>query len=197
MKTITIEVFKFNELSEKAKEKARDWFRESLEFDGDNTKEDAKAIAALMGIEISEIYFSGFSSQGDGAMFEGIFRACDVKIGGVKGYAPLDAELHRIASEFELVAQKFPSAYFKVKHTGRYYHENCTDFYTSISDEDGEIESEEASEAEKMMIQAAKDFMKWIYRQLESEYGYQNSNEYIDDNIILNEYDFTEDGKRY
>ncbi len=39
--------------------------------------------------------------------------------------------------------------------------------------------------------------MNWIYRQLEKEYEYQNSDECVDENILCNSYTFTEDGKRF
>lgn len=38
-------------------------------------------------------------------------------------------------------------------------------------------------------------FADWIYRQLETEYDYQNSDEQVDESIIANEYEFTEEGK--
>lgn len=38
--------------------------------------------------------------------------------------------------------------------------------------------------------------MDWIYRQLEKEYEYQNSDECIDENLMGNSYTFREDGTR-
>jgi hypothetical protein len=38
--------------------------------------------------------------------------------------------------------------------------------------------------------------MRWIYRQLEREYDYQNADAQVDENIRANEYEFYEDGKR-
>lgn len=40
------------------------------------------------------------------------------------------------------------------------------------------------------------DFSRWIYRNLEKEYDYQNSDEAVEEAIIANEYEFTEDGER-
>jgi hypothetical protein len=40
-----------------------------------------------------------------------------------------------------------------------------------------------------------RDFADWIYRQLESEYDYANSDESVDENILCNEYEFDENGK--
>lgn len=215
MKTISINIFQFSELSDSAKEKARGWYRrvwDSNDF-SESVYEDAASIAALMGLDIRQrkaklmgggilikpsIYFSGFSSQGDGACFEGTWRADDVKVGGVIGYAPQDAELHRIAKEFEEVAKDFPNASFSVKHSGHYYHENCTDFSFELCAGDGDAQepSDEAIiEAEDALEEAAKDFMRWIYKALEAANDWNYADDQVDENIIANEYEFTEDGE--
>lgn len=199
MKVIETKVYNFSELSPSAKEKAREWYREGA-FDYDWWEfiyYDAKTIARLMGIEIDKIYFSGFWSQGDGACFEGKWRARDVKRDGVKGYAPQDTELHRIAVIFEELAEKFPESYFGVKHRGHYYHENCTEFSCDFGDDTENHKPDDMDTAEDTMKEAARDFMRWIYRQLEKEYDYLNADEQVDKMIEANEYTFTEDGKRF
>ena len=40
-----------------------------------------------------------------------------------------------------------------------------------------------------------RDFMDWIYKSLEREYDYMMANEQVDDSIIANEYEFTENGE--
>lgn len=207
MKTATIQTFEFDELGSKAKETARAWYREgAFQFDWyDFVYEDANTVAGLLGIDIYEtpsrglhIFFSGFCSQGDGACFEGTWRAFDVKVGQMKEHAPEDATLHRIAGEFEKVAKQFPNALFSVKHRGHYSHQYCTDFDVEIRDaDDVNVDSEEATTAEKALIEAARDFMAWIYRQLEQEFTYQNSDEAVDESIRANEYTFTSNGKRF
>jgi len=37
--------------------------------------------------------------------------------------------------------------------------------------------------------------MRWIYRQLKTEYEYSVSDEVVAENIIANGYEFTEDGE--
>ena len=59
---------------------------------------------------------------------------------------------------------------------------DCT--YDSIQD---------AAKYEECLVR----FMQWMYRQLEAEYDYRNSDEQIDKSITANEYEFTEDGKRF
>ena len=207
MKTITTTVYSFDELNDNAKEKAREWYRRGQ--DGDNyfaecVIEDAETCAGLMGIEFHKrstkrnepcVFWSGFYSQGDGACFEGSWRADRVKPGKLKEHAPQDTELHRIAAEFERIALAYPDASFTVKHSGHYSHQYCTDFDVDlgIEHEPGLEEKLESSESD--LIEAARDFMQWIYGSLEKESNYQNADEQVDKNIMANDYTFTQDGK--
>lgn len=199
MQIIQVNLFKYNELSDSAKEKARQWWRDcnsSDNFWSECVIDDAKAIGKLMGFDIDKVYYSGFWSQGSGACFEGTFRGSEFEPGGIEKYAPQDKELHRIAAEIEKIINQFYAIYLKVKHSGHYYHENCTEFEISITDNtDNEIISPEAAEAEKSLIALSRDLMKWIYCNLEKEYEYQNADEQIAESIEANDCDFTEEGK--
>src|SRR6476619_4611231 len=81
-------LYKFDELSDAAKERAREWFREgALDYDWwDFIYEDAARMANILGIDLNQkpvklmgggtrydpfIWLSGFYSQSDGACFEG------------------------------------------------------------------------------------------------------------------------------
>jgi hypothetical protein len=210
MKIIETTVYTYDELNDKAKEKARDWYRNGGfddTFWSECTIEDAVQCSEYLGIEINErgekrkepcIFWSGFASQGDGACFQGSWSASKVQPGKLAENAPEDKELHRIAAEFERVAKEFPHASFTVKHSGHYYHKGCTDFTVSILDDDSnEIDTPESNQAEKDLIEVARDFMEWIYRQLEQQWDYVNSDEQVAETILANEYEFTEDGKRF
>jgi hypothetical protein len=215
---ITVErtLYQFAELSDAAKETARDWWRTCENQSGDSfwsecTISDAVEIAALMGIDINTrpvplmgggtrhdpcVYWSGFSSQGDGACFEATLGYRKGATAAVKAYAPKDRELHRIAAAWTQAQRHCGfKAIGKVKHSGRYYHEFCTSFEFEHSEKGWDYERLDA-EAEAALIEPCRDLMKWIYRQLESEYEYQMSDEQIDEAMAANEYTFTEDGKR-
>jgi hypothetical protein len=196
MRTATVEVFQFAELAPRAKETARAWYREGALDHAwwDLTVEDAKTCFALIGFDIKDIPFSGFSSQGDGASFNGTWTASDVKPGELKEHAPEDKELHRIAGGIETIAKQLPNAFFRVKNTGRYCHEYATNFDFDFPD-DAPIE--EIRTAEEELTTLARAAMKWTYRQLEKEYEYQSSDEQVDVSIEANEYEFTKDGKRW
>ncbi len=199
MRTITTvkEAYQFNELSDEAKEKARDWYKEgALDYEWyDGVYEDATTIGELMGITIDKIYFSGFYSQGDGAMFEGSYRYEKNGVQKVKDYAPKDKELHRIAQTLQDIQKKhFYKLSANVSHRGHYYHENCTEF--NVYKDGNYLYSQSEQDAEEEIIEALKDLMRWIYKTLESEYDYLLSDESVDETIMSNEYDFDIDGNR-
>lgn len=205
MTTKTVNLYTFNELSDSAKEKARDWWRSAScddSFWSECTIDETKEQGRNMGLDIDEVYFRGFWSQGDGACFVGSWNACDVKAGETAkdwGDSPATKEIRRIAAEFEEFAKTWPESSFKVEHRGHYSHEFCTSFDVSLgedADNNEEVSPEQWREACDFIIETARDYMRWIYRQLEKEYEYQNSNEVIDEALENNEYTFTEEGER-
>ncbi len=202
-------VYQFDELDEKAKERAREWYRQGNcddSFWSECVIDDAKGIGKYMGMDVDKVYFSGFWSQGDGACFEGTWRARDVQADKLKAYAPQDKELHRIVEGFAELAKEYPNGYFSVKHRGHYSHSGCTSFDVELPNEqEEELEYDSAEwkalrvrldEDGDTLIQLARDFMDWIYTQLEKEWNFQNSNECVDETIRSNEYEFLENGQR-
>jgi hypothetical protein len=204
MTTKTVNLYTFDELSDSAKEKARQWWREASSDDtfwSECTIEEAKEQGRNMGLDIDKIYWSGFWSQGDGACYVGSWNASRVKVGETAkdwGDSPATEEIRRIASQFEQFAQKWPESSFTVKHSGHYSHEFCTDFLVEFGNEIAETGewNESLNDAEKHLIETARDYMRWIYKQLEKEYEYQNSDEVIDELLEGNSYTFTVEGKR-
>lgn len=212
-------VYKFSELSDAAKEKARDRWREGNLEDSswaECTIAEAVEQAALMGITIDErkwknthgftgadpcVYWSGFSSQGDGACFEGTWRASDTKSDKVAadwGDSEPTRAIKRIAAVFGEIAKDYPEASFKVKHRGHYSHEFETQFDVSLGDtlDNGEgITQEKYNAVEATLIANARDYMRWIYRQINAEYTYRMSDEAVDADIECNEVEFLESGR--
>ena len=190
--TVTTEVFTFSELSDDAKQTAiennhdintdYEWY--------DFNYEDAKQIGEIMGIDIDRIYFSGFSSQGDGACFEGSYSYEKGSVKNLKEYAPKDEELHRIAQELQDIQRKhFYGITANVKHSGHYSHKYCTQI---------NVDSETQQELpEDEICEVLRDYMEWIYRSLEKSYDYLTSDESISETLEANEYEFTADGNRY
>jgi hypothetical protein len=197
-RTLTTKVYKFDELSDEAKEKARVWFRDgNLDYEWyDGVEEDFKTIGKLIGIEVKQILFSGFYSQGDGACFEGTYHYGKDSVKKLIEYAPKDEELHRIVKGL-YEAQK-PNNYLihgTIKHRGQYYHYNSTEIELYREDCHGN-DLHFKGDSEKIITELLRDLMKWLYRILQKEYDYLNSDEQVDETIRINEYEFTEDGRR-
>ncbi|MAG77177.1 MAG: hypothetical protein CL811_10515 [Colwelliaceae bacterium] len=78
MRTKTINVYKYEELSEKAKEKALDWYRETNDYPFlyENLEEDLKIVLKDSKIRIVsdfKLFYSLSHCQGDGLCFVGVF----------------------------------------------------------------------------------------------------------------------------
>jgi hypothetical protein len=208
----TILIYKYDELSERAKERARDWLREASAGDSDWSEyviEDFAKIAAFCGWDIKQravklmgggtrmepqVYWSGFGTQGSGACFEGEWSPSAVNSRGLRAYAPRDKELRSIGARFNKLKRAIPclmDAGATASHTGRGEHELTVTF------EARGLGTERTREArEESLVEASRDLMRWLYRALEREYEYQNSDEQIAENIRANEYEFDENGKR-
>lgn len=189
METVTrkYQVFTFGELSDSAKQTALQWNSETLHDEwSDFAIDDAKAVGALMGWDISSVYWSGFWSQGDGACFVGTMGYSKGCARAVREYAPRCAELHAIAAEWQALQRKhFYKLQAHVTHSGHYSHEYCARFEMSDYSDMGEKETAEIG----------RRFMRWIYRQLEKEYEYQTSAECFAETADANNWRFTENGK--
>jgi hypothetical protein len=186
-------VYTFEELSEAAQEKAIERYREADSLDyqwWDFVYENVKCLGALIGIEIDRIYFSGFWSQGDGACFEGSYSYKKGGVKALKNEAPHEEELHKIATDLQEIQRRaFYALSANVKHQGHYQHEFCT----SISVDDARRWNA-SEEDEEGISEALRDFMRWIYSRLASEYEYLTSDEVIRETLISNEYEFDKEG---
>lgn len=189
MRIIETKVYKYNELSESAKQKARDWYTgEGFDFYTDSTIEDIQQIAAILGVSDCKVLYSGFSSQGDGACINGSYRYAKNAPKKIAEYCN-DVTLLSIATQLQNAQRKaFYKIRVKITHSGGYCHYNSMDF----NYENDNTDLQHTLEIEE----AFKTFAKWIYRQLESDYEYQTSDEAVIEMIEVNEYEFLEDGSR-
>lgn len=203
MRSIEHAIFKYEELDERAKEKARKWCASNVfnySHDWEYTLDDAVRVGAIIGIEIDTIrgsrrtpaiYFSGFWSQGDGACFEGTYRYAKEAAKKIREYAPHDEELHSITDALQDIQRRnFYKLIARCKQSGRYCHSGCM----SVEVEHDDDRYRDIGDAEDDIKQALRDFANWIYQQLEAEYEYQTSEEVVAESIIANEYEFNEDG---
>ncbi len=194
----TITVYAFDELEDDAKEKARDWYRSgALDYEWwDAVYEDAIACAAILGIEINKIYFSGFSSQGDGACFEGSYAYAKGSAKAIRAHAPQDIDLASIADRLQdLQRGWFYGLSASVRQSGHYMHEMCTqiDVY---DDQETNRSTRAIDDAEQDVKDLLREYMQWIYSRLMAEHDWLMSDEQVDESITCNEYEFNEDGSR-
>ncbi|WP_192361443.1 antitoxin of toxin-antitoxin stability system [Mesorhizobium mediterraneum] len=205
-------VYRLDELSEAAKEKARAWYREGA-FDYDwyeSVYNDFERICAILGVELKTktvalmgggarqkpcIWFSGFWSQGDGACFEGHYRHAKAAPGTIRDHAPKDDELHRLADALQTSQRRnFYQLHAAISHRDRYYHE----YTMAIAVErDSPTYQDMTADAEEAVTEALRDLARWLYRQLEREYEYLTSDVVVDEAILANEYTFTATGRRF
>lgn len=204
MRTIKTTLYKFDELSETAKETARQWYREASAGDEDMsaTLDYAVEVAALMGIEIEQrhwtnsygfkgaspiIYYSAGHVQGDYAAFEGSYRYRKGAAKAVRDYAPQDAELRRIVDALQAVQARNFYQLTASCSTGRDWQEVSVDRYDGLT---------MTADAEDEITEALRDFAYWIYKQILAEFDYQSSDDAVDEAIEANEYEFDEQGNR-
>ncbi|MFN4274573.1 MAG: hypothetical protein ACK4F5_17370 [Aliihoeflea sp.] len=136
-----------------------------------------------------------FWSQGDGACFEGYWSHAKRAAVRIRDYAPTDAPLHGIADRLQAIQRRnFYQLAAEVSHRGRYYHE-----YTMSIDvtRDSPTWQPPTEDAEETVTEALRDLARWLYRQLQAEYDHLTSVEAIEEGIIVNEYTFTEAGRRF
>lgn len=196
MRIIETKVYKYEELSDSAKERAREWYLEDgLCYDWwDACYEDFARVAEILGIEIScrqgrgmEIYFTGFYCQGSGSSFVGTYRYAKGAVAKIKKYAPQDEELHRIAQALQDIQRK------------HFYHlgaqiSSCRDSSISVDVYDREDQWKDIGDAEHDIKDLMNDFNHWMYCRLRDEYEYGTSDEVVEKCLVANEYEFDEEG---
>ncbi len=116
-------VYRLEELDDAAKEWARDWYRAgALDHDWyEFVYDDFETICGILGLRLKtdavplmgggtrrkpRIYFSGFSSQGDGACFETYYSYEKEARRKIREHAPQDADIHRIADSLQAVQRR-------------------------------------------------------------------------------------------
>lgn len=200
MRTIETKIYTFDELSDRAKENAREWYRSCQDSsDLEHVVDGIAQTADMLGINLRtrpvklmgggtryepKIFYSVSFSQGDGASFEGTYSYKPGALKAIRADRPTDTELQGIARDLQQVQRR------------NFYR--LTADITSRRDTSVEVNVDGAScnDDENIIEQAMRDFASWAYHRLRDEVEYQNSDEVVDENIIANEYEFDENGWR-
>lgn len=183
----------YSELSETAKTKAREWYVSGdYPYDEwwDSTYDWFKEVTAAMGFEVEDMRFKGFWSQGDGASWRGTWHPKEQMIAAVMDCTE-DEKLRDIA--IKLFHLQFTHG-FKLRGDvaylhNRYIHENAME--VALECEDREIDSD----ADATFLELTRELARWLYNQLEAEYEYLTSDEYVDEILDCNDYEFDENGE--
>ena len=198
-------VYEFNELDKSGKQKAREWYLQGgLDYEWHDTViDDFKTIAEILGLRLktrevntiggksseeAEVFFSGFSSQGDGASFKGVLEYKKGCCKAIREHAPEDKKLHQIADTlFELQRRNCYELVTTIGQRGSYVHAYTMDFGVERYNSNRQEPTEDAEETIKETMQ---DLAMWLYRTLEKEYEHLTSDETVEQTIEANEWSF-------
>jgi len=171
----------------------------NVEYDDwwDPVEADFKKDMREVGILLERTYFSGFSSQGDGACFAGGFNSLDVYLD------------HHHKDQYPMIRKLMKhggSVWVTCEQSGNYYHERCTSFSTDhdtlyqmvecptefheqiVDTWDGPLE-DEVEELESNVIEQWRSYMQDLYRKLAAEHDHLTSDDAVWDTIEANELD--------
>lgn len=183
MKTIvtTKTLYRFDELSESAKQAACQWYAEGMPSDWyADVCDDFEMCVGFMGLTNVRTQFSGFWSQGDGASFLARYAYRKNGLIDLIAYAPTDTALHEIARDIVAIQRR---AFYRIDGavtlSGRYCHE-----YTMRFDNDD-------------LLECFRRLARWFYAALEKSYEYLTSPEHVAEMCEANEWHFDEKGKFY
>ena len=142
--TKEITVYKWEELSQTAQQRARDWYIEGLDYEWwEGVYEMAKADGYELGFCVDHINFSGFCSQGDGARWIG-----QVDVGAwLKAHAP---DCIGVSALIALVNTGYLPKHARViaSNSSNYCHENTMDVEEMQEVDERLIDSNDLDEIE-------------------------------------------------
>jgi len=210
--------YKYQDLSDSAKETARQWYLEGMDYEWwegvyEMVIEDGKE----KGFYIDKIFFSGFHSQGDGASWTG---QVDVR----QWLEENCADSIGVSAWCQLIQEDIISKHIQVTQSGHYCHESTMQFgevldntdvfeddYTmqkdsifkgmeiqhlfDIIESDNECPIKSTEGIEQAIVESGRDYARDIYQRLREEYEYLCSEEMMLDHFNCNDYQFTEEGK--
>lgn len=211
-KVVETTVYQYSELSDSAKEKAREWWlscRDASDFD--YVIQDFVECAAILGVDVESRSFKtygggtgyeprvrwGLYSQGSGASFCGSYCYAKGAVAKITAHTGgTEGELIRIAKGLQAIQAKHGYGL-----EARISDGPGSNFYPHSGTMSVEVQTRSGnrpgSKAEEEVTQLMRDLGDWLYRRIEAEDEYQSSEEYIAEAMEANEYTFTEEGKRF
>lgn len=186
MRTQTVAVYRFDELSPKAQEKVLYHFYEWMEFDSEYVIDYIKEAGAALGIRVDDVDYE-VGDRGDYAVVTGLYMYKKGWRAALKAVSGSD-ELLRIGKELQEVQRKhFYKLYSFLSKGLHFYSKSLQWLETGCEGISGDFDA-------KYLEVALRDFSDWALAQLTAEYEFVYSDENIKDFIEANEYEFYEDG---
>lgn len=190
MRTVRTKVYKFSELSERAKKAAIAEFQDiNINHTWyDYIIDEFKVTAKDRGFDVEEVYFSGFHSQGDGAMFEGEINNVTSFLEGV------DKRVIR------LIEKGLITVSCEITRNGHYYHERSGQFSFDWQSDNVYALKNIQNEMNKIESNIREIYIclcRTLYADLENAYEDLTSEEQIIASIESNEYEFYSNGEFY
>jgi hypothetical protein len=208
--------FKYEELSDEAKEKVKQWwYEDGAEHEWwDCVYEDAKEQGKELGFDIGRINFSGFYSQGDGACWSG-------QIGIVRWMRAHCKDSIALDAWAQLVDEGWLDSTLAIGYRDHPYRSGTmsVSWYAELDGiEDNEVEGEcifkgmPANELVKLITssdleyksmadlteaieQSAREYADKIYNQLREEYEYITSEANLIEMCEINDWRFDDEGR--
>lgn len=190
MKTINVNVFTLDELDKEVQDKIIEQHRyDEVEYSKwyqpiyDNVKEKLEEVGFIN----SEMEFSGFGSQGDGASF-----TSDVDV------LKLAKSLNYDKDALKILKRLVDNDELKItvrRNSNQYSHKYTCSFDIDCDDYEDKYTVAIIEGLEKQGEELRLDLCTTLYDDLQNEYEYLTSDLSIKEMLLGNDYHYTEDGK--
>jgi len=158
MRTEQVTIYTFDELNDVAKDKAREWYRQGLEYPWfDESMNSIKCFCDEFGVSIKDYSIGAFSHS---------YIETDVENSNFRGLKLKNVNRDNMPTGYCLDCALWQTFYDEFKRTGDALH-------------------------------AFNDAIDNARREIVADIEYQYTDESVDEMLIINEYEFTENGSIY
>ena len=158
MRTEQVTIYTFDELNDVAKDKAREWYRQGLEYPWfDESMNSIKCFCDEFGVSIKDYSIGAFSHS---------YIETDVENSNFRGLKLKNVKRDNMPTGYCLDCALWQTFYDEFKRTGDALH-------------------------------AFNDAIDNARREIVADIEYQYTDESVDEMLIINEYEFTENGSIY
>jgi hypothetical protein len=200
MRTIETTVFKYDELDDKAKARAVNWFRECEATDFN------PAIEEQLGDALDQLgFYARHNTQwalhdrgSEGASFEGWWAADELRLDVLIAERPTDTVLHGIGAKLMTIMLACPTRLAQISRVGpnRRVPAHRADVRFADRDTDSDSWDDDMYPDELAFAEFVNEVFAWMHKYIEAEYDYLTSDDACIESIEVNDYTFNEVGKR-